>query len=381
MLSGNNDARGWTILPASGADSARVFRLRNEPSVVLKSSSGKAIAWDDHARWFAKAANAPDQHRIFLVCCGANDVGVVRLERIETPSCTAGTELWEISAYLLDALVGKGLGTWAIAAACERHADDRDANVSVLAHVRDDNSRGRNAFTKCGFVAAELESVVAAREGHTTLRLDRPRPDVGRVVTHFSSLLAHHGDSVNSVDWGSVESQRRRFELLLSLGIQSGNSVLDVGCGLGGFRAELGRQGVQAQYTGVDVTPGMIEHCQQKYPGDRFLVDSVPFGCNSTLRDEQFDFIVASGIFYLQRSEPDAFMCSVLRSLFASCRIGLAFNCLSTWADRCEPDEYYADPVATLRFAKQLSGFVSLHHEYHPGDFTVLLFQQAHRQR
>jgi hypothetical protein len=66
--------------------------------------------------------------------------------------------------------------------------------------------------------------------------------------------------------------------------------------------------------------------------------------------------------------------------MFALCRKGIAFNCLSTWGAADDGgSEYREDPLRCLAFCRTLSPYVVLRHDYHPGDFTLYLRRQAQR--
>jgi len=53
-----------------------------------------------------------------------------------------------------------------------------------------------------------------------------------RYKSYFSKRYEEFGDSVKTL-WGGEESQKQRFDVLLSIGDLNGKSVLDVGCGFG----------------------------------------------------------------------------------------------------------------------------------------------------
>jgi hypothetical protein len=44
-----------------------------------------------------------------------------------------------------------------------------------------------------------------------------------------------HLEGVKSLGWGSDYSQKKRFDILLDIGVDINDSVLDVGCGYGDF--------------------------------------------------------------------------------------------------------------------------------------------------
>ena len=56
------------------------------------------------------------------------------------------------------------------------------------------------------------------------------------------------------------------FDVLLSGGVTSGESVLDVGCGFADLYHYMRSKGVKVDYTGIDLSPDMIEAAKGKTP-------------------------------------------------------------------------------------------------------------------
>ncbi|MCS6243443.1 MAG: class I SAM-dependent methyltransferase [Opitutus sp.] len=191
-------------------------------------------------------------------------------------------------------------------------------------------------------------------------------------IAFFSKQLERHQEGPLAVNWGSQAGQDRRFAVLAGIGDMTGCRVLDVGCGLGGFYDWQLRQGLGLDYVGVDITPGMIEAARLRHPGVDFQVANV-----LATDPGQFDYVIASGIFYLRQHEPEAFLERMVTRLFGLARRGVAVNSLSTWSPRRDAGEFYADPVHTLEFCRSLTSAVVLRHDYHPGDFTLYLHQAA----
>jgi SAM-dependent methyltransferase len=196
--------------------------------------------------------------------------------------------------------------------------------------------------------------------------------DDAHTIAFFSNLLHQHRVSPLSVNWGSQASQERRFAVLAGIGELAGRSVLDVGCGLGDFYGWQQRQKLGVEYHGVDLTPAMAQAAQARFPEASFRAGNVLVEDFGT-----FDYVIASGIFYLRQHEPVRFLQSMIARLFAMSRRGVAFNSLSTWSTRKEAGEFYADPAETLEFCRTLTPRVVLRHDYHPGDFTVHLLKPA----
>jgi len=196
--------------------------------------------------------------------------------------------------------------------------------------------------------------------------------DDARTVEFFTGLLQAHGSGPRVLNWGSAAAQERRFEVLAAVGDLAGASVLDVGCGLGDFYGWQRRRGLAVNYVGVDLTPGLVDAARTRFPEAEFRVADV-----FTDDGAEFDFVIASGIFYLRQHEPERFLEQAVARMFARCRRGVAFNSLSTWSARQDAGEFYADPLRTVDYCRTLTPRVVLRHDYHPGDFTVHLLKSA----
>jgi len=199
--------------------------------------------------------------------------------------------------------------------------------------------------------------------------------DDKRTIVFYSDLLAKHGVDPRSLNWGGQQSQELRFSILTQIGLMSGDSLLDVGCGLGDYLCWLNRHGVDVDYCGIDLTPNMVKKAQERLPGINFEVGNL-LKCDHSLSD----FVVASGIFYLRNNEPEAYLQTMVTRMYALCRKGVAFNSLSVWAPQQDEREYYADPLRVIAFCRTLTPWVVLRHDYHIGDFTVYLHRGAIQQ-
>ena len=202
--------------------------------------------------------------------------------------------------------------------------------------------------------------------------------DDARNVNLYTRLANEHGFDARALNWGSRESQNLRFAVLAQVGRLDGASILDVGCGQGDFFFFLKTVEIHVDYTGIDITPKMVDMARQRFPEARFLQGSLPL-LNSELA-VKYDFIFASGIFYYRQHEPVEFLRSTIVSLFGLCRRAVAFNSLSSWAANKDPEEFCADPLLTVEWCRRLTPWVTLRHDYHRGDFTVYLYRDPFSQ-
>lgn len=205
--------------------------------------------------------------------------------------------------------------------------------------------------------------------------MTKTAPEYEQVTTsHFSKLIEEHGDNVRAVDWGSEEGQKQRFDVLRDIGVTSDDSVLDIGCGRGDMYAYLQSLQYTGKYHGVDITPGMVEMATKRFPEGNFEHRDV---LSSPFDENEFDYVLASGIFYLKITDNQGFFKDMVECLYKICAKGLAFNCLSTQTSNKETNEFYFDSAEVLNICLKLSPFATLRHDYKSNDFTVYLYKRA----
>lgn len=199
-------------------------------------------------------------------------------------------------------------------------------------------------------------------------------PDDQKTISRYQALLAEHGETYRALDWGSRESQLKRFEVLADIGITAGDRILDVGCGLADLNAWLIKHRPGVDYSGIDLTPGMAQRAQARFSNATISTKTI---FDLDLPAGSFDYLVASGIFFLRKTNPRQYLESTIKRMFNYAAKGIAFNSLSAWAHCKEEGEFYADPAETMRFCKKLSPYVVMRHDYHLSDFTMYLYRHS----
>jgi trans-aconitate methyltransferase len=109
----------------------------------------------------------------------------------------------------------------------------------------------------------------------------------------YLSCLLKNTDNHLSVNWGSKESQKKRFEVLMDINkdfIKS--SVIDVGCGLGHLVDFLKDKNFQGVYYGIDVLQEMVDKAQRRHPDVVFKKQEL-WDCS----DKSYDYVCMSGVF------------------------------------------------------------------------------------
>ncbi|MDQ6966006.1 MAG: hypothetical protein Q9M23_03665 [Mariprofundaceae bacterium] len=92
-----------------------------------------------------------------------------------------------------------------------------------------------------------------------------------RIVDRHRDSLTRHGYHPNALYWSSREIQEIRFEVLAGIGIESGDSLLDVGCGFGDFKRWFERRSGTLVFSSIDFSPDLPGEAEKRHAGGTFL--------------------------------------------------------------------------------------------------------------
>jgi len=193
-----------------------------------------------------------------------------------------------------------------------------------------------------------------------------------RIVDRHRDSLKRHGHHPNALYWSSREIQEIRFSVLADIGIQSGDSVLDVGCGFADFNSWLEQQGTPVQYTGVDLSPELISVAQAKHPAARFYCGEL---FDVHFEPGAFDWVILSGALNEQLHDESAYAFGVIARMYSLCRKGVAFNMLDA-RYLVAHDLHSQTPATVLSYCQNLCPDCMLQDEYLQNDFSVYMFKQ-----
>lgn len=193
-----------------------------------------------------------------------------------------------------------------------------------------------------------------------------------KLIQFYENHVEKYDNDVRSLAWGSRESQEKRFEIFSKHLELSTKSVLDVGCGLGDFKTYLGKNNIDCEYIGIDITKSMIDIAKKNHPDCRFYVGDIR---QASLSNEKPDFVVASGIFNLTIEDHENFIWDSIKTMFDLAKVGIAFNIMSVNAPIKNDDNFYADPVEYLEKCLEISKFSMVDHTYMIHDFTVVMYK------
>lgn len=188
---------------------------------------------------------------------------------------------------------------------------------------------------------------------------------------HYSSKFAEHGPTAKGVDWNDEDEVTFRYKKMMEVlnnDYEKPNgtpTILDVGCGWGGLLLYCQENGIEVEYTGIDVAENMIRYAQKNFDKGKFILgDIFDFDYKN-----QYDYVVCNGILTLKLTatipEMENYANKLILKMFELCRYGITFNLMSNRVNFMVDNLYYRSPVELLNFClMEVSPRVKLDHGY-----------------
>jgi ubiquinone/menaquinone biosynthesis C-methylase UbiE len=190
------------------------------------------------------------------------------------------------------------------------------------------------------------------------------------VANHYEPLLNKYTRGYEILDWESLESQIKRFEVLTDNVELSGKKLLDIGCGTGDLFGYLKKQKININYYGIDILPKMITRAYEIYPEGRFFAGNI--FKDSPFRKKQFDIIFCSGVFNLNMGDNEAFLKEALPVFFAHAKEKVVFNLLDPGHFTHTDKYYYFNQKEVLHLIRKYTEKAFAVTGYIPNDFTII---------
>ena len=164
-------------------------------------------------------------------------------------------------------------------------------------------------------------------------------------------------------------NQAKRFETLVDIGIESGDSVLDVGCGVGHLIDHFNNIGLEVQYTGLDTNRYAIEQAQKIYIDETFIHGTLD------VIDETYDWGLASGVFNYEF--PKLEMLETVNQLVSKVDKGVAFNLLNGSKKYSSESYEFYQPVEIFSLLNRRGSLCSVVQNYGiENDLTIYIRKQ-----
>jgi SAM-dependent methyltransferase len=207
--------------------------------------------------------------------------------------------------------------------------------------------------------------------------------DYHELIDHYEACLEKHGDTHRGVDWPNEADALKRYRVMLELVAtpRPGNrtTLLDFGCGAGHLLDYLRATHSEAiEYLGLDASPKFVALCQQKFPGVDFFLQDI-------LADDTplpaVDYAVLNGVLTEKRGLSQEKMldyaAKLLERVFASVRVGMAFNVMSWHVDWRRNDLFHVpfDTMAEL-VRERLSPHYRFRADYGLYEYTTYVYRE-----
>jgi len=190
-----------------------------------------------------------------------------------------------------------------------------------------------------------------------------------RIIDKHRDSLTRYGHHANALYWSSREIQEIRFRVLAEIGIESGDSLLDVGCGFGDLKRWFDAQEMLVDFTGIDLSPDLICVAQEKHPNATLLCGELG---DFDFKPQSFDWVVLSGALNEQLHDDGAYARQTIACMFDLCRNGLAFNLLDARSLNAHDLQSFL-PQEMFDYCQGLCAPVRLIDDYLDNDFTIYM--------
>ena len=190
-----------------------------------------------------------------------------------------------------------------------------------------------------------------------------------RIIDKHRDSLTRYGYHPNALYWSGREIQEIRFKVLADIGIQGGDSVLDVGCGFGDFKSWSELNECSLSYIGIDLSPDLLAKAKNRhadgvfYAGDLFDMD---------FEEQSFDWVILSGALNEQLHDDSVYAKSIIKRMYRLCRKGVAFNMLDARFLKAH-DLHSQIPEDMLEFCQTLCPNCLLTDDYLKNDFSIYM--------
>jgi SAM-dependent methyltransferase len=196
-----------------------------------------------------------------------------------------------------------------------------------------------------------------------------------KITRRYAERLSKYGIDIRTLNPGTEHKHRTQHAVHASIGDLNNRTVLDVGCGLAHYYQFLSERGIKADYIGYDIVEPFIEINRQRFPEAHFEVRDIS-------RDgiaHRPDYITMCQVFnnkYDSVSNEEVVRNAIATALDAAL-VGVSIDMLSKYVNYEEEHLNYFSPEEMLSYAKSLTRFVILRHDYLPFDFTLFLYKEA----
>jgi len=199
------------------------------------------------------------------------------------------------------------------------------------------------------------------------------------IKKHYEECYIKHGDNCQGADWPNETDLIKRYNIMFSVIRETSLiSLLDYGCGTGMFLEHIKKDKKELEYYGVDVNPVLIKRALEKFPSERFWVET-----DGQLDPRiNYDYIICNGVFTeklsANKEEMFDYLCEKIKMLFSVAKKGIAFNVMSPFVDYEVQNLFYLEHDKLLKFVvKNLTRHYVIRNDYGLYEYTIYLYKET----
>lgn len=192
------------------------------------------------------------------------------------------------------------------------------------------------------------------------------------IVNFYNQYLGYCDiNSSQAVAWSDKESQEKRFEVLLNIGVDKNDpKIIDLGCGLGHLvdflkKTEYGTK----NYIGIDINPHYIFFANLRHPDAEFRIGEI-----HDIKDN-CDYVIGSGNFTVKMPINEIF--DAISKAYSLASKGVAFNFLTDeFSDNVDgnfncfnPEDFFSQVTKVYPKAKLITNYLGNE------DFTIYIYK------
>lgn len=199
--------------------------------------------------------------------------------------------------------------------------------------------------------------------------------DREKIIARYDGRFKEYGIDIRTLNAGKGNKLKLQHTVHSSIGDLQNKTILDIGCGLASYYEFLKSRGLKVNYIGYDIVEPFIAVNLERFPEAHFEVRDIS-------RDKiahAADYAVMCQVFNNKYSSVsnDEVVKAAIAQAFAAVSTGVSIDLRTSYVNYKEPDTHYFSPEEMFSFAKSLTPFVNLRHDYLPFDFTLMLYKEG----
>jgi len=195
-----------------------------------------------------------------------------------------------------------------------------------------------------------------------------------RIVDRHSDSLLRFGQHPHALYWSNSDIQELRFKVLAEIGVESGDSVLDVGCGFADLKTWFTcKKDIEVEYAGIDISPDLIGVAKSTHPNADLWAGEL---FDKHFMDTEYTWVLLSGALNEPYNDKGIYSKKVIAEMWRIASKGVAFNLLNRDVIQASDLQSFY-PQEMLIYCQTLDPLCKLRTDYLNNDFTIYMYKKS----